>query len=69
MENDVLVKEFCDKYNVDEGIVRNYIASLEVDDFQSMDIYRMLLFNDCPSVCVSDMKADLKTLLSNLQSG
>lgn len=55
--------EFCTKYNTDNKILSNYFDSIFLNDTKSMEIYALLLFNDCPKELFNEMKNELKELV------
>lgn len=63
MDNKTLINKFCDKYGLDSKIVVSFIRSHEINDFQSMDLYFMILCENCSDEMVDEMKSDLKKLV------
>ena len=60
-----LFSNFCDEYNLDGKILRNYFEAMKMNDTMSLEIYSMLLFNDCPKELFDEMKKELKELVKH----
>jgi len=60
---DELIEEFIQKYPLDIRIVKNYLDSIYLDDKASVEVYSLLLYNQCPKQKFQDMRQDLRKII------
>ena len=57
------INDFCDKYGVTASVLTNYIESYKIGDSPSIDLYEILIFEECTPKLLKDMRSELKELL------